>query len=162
MRFILRLDRKRALSNVIGYVLLISITLSLSVLVFGWLRFYVSESSVEECSDNVNIIIKNYECFSGVGGNLTVTLKNKGLFTVDGYMLRVHDREDADFGFYTFDDVGIEIKPGNEYEAIYYFSNYDFDGKTLDIVTLVEVQPFMMEKSQISCKAYVSQEVTCG
>ena len=159
MRFLLRFNNKRALSNVIAYVLLISITLSLSVLVYGWLRFYVSESDVEECSDNVNIIIKSYTCSSGNDGNLTVTLKNKGLFTVDGYVLRVHNREDAEFGFYTFNDTGIEIKPGEEHEDVYLFPAGD---ENLETVTLVEVQPFMMDKGQVSCKSYASQRVECN
>ena len=167
MRSILQFNNKRALSNVIAYVLLISITLSLSVLVFGWLRFYVSESSVEECSDNVNIIIESYTCISGSTGSLTVTLKNKGLFTVDGYILRVHDRDDAEFGFYTFDETGKGvseegIKPGEEHSATYPFSEHLVkDGEALTTITLVEVQPFMEENGKVSCKSYASQRVVC-
>ena len=162
MKFILLPNKnKSALSNMIAYVLLISITLSLSILVYGWLRFYVSESNIETCSDNVNIIIKSYECFDGADGNLTVTLKNKGMFTVDGYILRVHDRPDADFGFYTFDDIEVEIKPGEEYEKTYLFSEESSAEKIFTTVTLVEVQPFIVEENQISCKAYASQRTGC-
>ena len=159
MRFTLQFNNKRALSNVIAYVLLISITLSLSVLVFGWLRFYVGESSVKECSDNVNIIIESYECNSN---SLTVTLKNKGLFTVDGYILRVHDRDDADFGFYTIEEDGTPIAPGVSDTQDYYFPLDDVSNSvTLDSVTLVEVQPFMEENGKVSCKSYASQRVVC-
>ena len=162
MKVMLRLgERKSALSNVVGYVLLISITISLSVLVYGWLRFYVSESDIEECSDNLNIIIKSYECFESPDGSLTVTLKNKGLFTVDGYILRVHDRPDADFGFYIFDDEGVSIKPGEEYNETYFFGDYPFEDGPLEKVTLVEVQPFMKKRGKISCKSYASQRVVC-
>ena len=156
---------KKALSNIVGYVLLISITLSLSVLVYGWLKFYVSEDEVEICPNGVNIIIRNYECVPSVigraDGYLTVTLKNKGLFTVDGYTLRVHDRPDANFGFYTFDDAGAVIKPGEEYTKTYNFVNKVFDGYTLKEVTLVEVQPFIMEGDQLSCESYTSQKIKC-
>ena len=164
--------RKSALSNIVAYVLLISITISLSVMVYGWLRFYVSEEEVESCSDGVNIIIRSYECFlpnaTGHGGRITVTLKNKGLFTVDGYELRVHDRVGADFGFYLFDDVGIEILPGEEHSETYVFADnlQDTDGDNeiddqLERVTLVEVQPFIKEGGEIRCKSYASQEVQC-
>ena len=117
MRALLRLSRDRsALSNVVGYVLLISITIGLSVLVYNWLRFYVSEGDVEECPEGVNVIIRNYECSASHiefgPGRLKVILKNKGRFTVDGYVLRVHDRPGAEFGFYVFDDVGTVIAPG--------------------------------------------------
>ena len=152
---------KSALSNIVGYVLLISVTLSLSILVYGWLRFYVSESDIETCSDNVNVIIESYECSGGAGGSLTVTLKNKGLFTVDGYILRVHNRTDAEFGFYTFNDTGTMIRPGEEHIDIY---NFPFGDEDITTITLVEVQPFIREDSgsdKISCKSYASQRVEC-
>ena len=164
--------KKKALSNIVGYVLLISITISLSVIVYSWLRFYVSEEDVETCSDNVNIIIRSYECFlpnaEGEGGRIIVTLKNKGLFTVDGYELRVHDRVGADFGFYLFDSEGVSILPGDEYSETYWFNEslQDVDGDNqiddmLNTVTLVEVQPFMTDNGKVSCKSYASQEVLC-
>lgn len=149
---------KSALSNLIGYVLLISITISLSVLIYGWLKFYVSEDDIKECPKGVSIIIKDYECFSGNNGNLTVILKNKGLFTVDGYVLRVHNRPGAKFGFYTFDDIGIEIKPGKEYNETYNFSEQT---DKLDNITLVEIQPFIKEDNQINCKSHISQKIEC-
>ena len=92
---------------------------------------------------------------------MKVVLKNKGRFTVDGYILRVHDRPGAEFGFYTFDDVGVMIEPGGEHERTYEFSDYDFDGYNISTVTLVEVQPFMMDGESISCKSYASQEIVC-
>ncbi len=156
---------KKALSNIVGYVLLISITLSLSVLVYGWLKFYVSGDDIETCPNGVNIIIKDYECVStvlgGEDGYLTLTFKNKGLFTVDGYLLRVHDRQDADFGFYTFDETGAVIKPGEEYIKTYNFDENIINGYKLKQVTTIEVQPFIMEEDQINCKVYTSQKISC-
>jgi hypothetical protein len=163
---------KNGLSNIVAYVLLISITISLSVLVYGWLRFYVSEDVVETCSDNVNVVIRSYECFlpdeNGDGGRISVVLKNKGLFTVDGYEIRVHDRLDADFGFYLFEKNKIEILPGEEYNKTYVFVDWlqenELTGakdKKLETVTLVEVQPFLQDGDVIRCKSYASQEVVC-
>ena len=172
MRALSPLNRdKSALSNIVAYVLLISITISLSVIVYGWLRFYVGEDDIAECSSGVNVIIRSYECFlpkDGAGGRIKVTLKNKGLFTVDGYELRVHDRVGADFGFYLFDSEGVSILPGDEYSETYWFNEslQDVDGDNqiddmLNTVTLVEVQPFMTDNGKVSCKSYASQEVLC-
>ena len=77
--------KKKALSNIIAYVLLISISLSLSVIVYNWLKFYVSEDDVETCSDGVNVIIENYECYqfnktTNKSGWLKVILKNLYIF----------------------------------------------------------------------------------
>jgi hypothetical protein len=167
MRAISRLSRnKSAISNIVAYVLLISITISLSVLVYGWLRFYVSPDDIKTCSDDVNIVIRSYECFKSSGtdsvGRIKVTLKNKGLFTVDGYELRVHDRPDADFGFYLFDNSGARLAPGEEYTTIYLFNELvQSGGHVLEDITYLEVQPFVLEGDEIRCKSRASQEVVC-
>ena len=156
-------EDKRALSNMVGYVLLISITIGLSVLVYGWLSFYVSVDDVEECSEGIDINIRSYECYptNEFGtGRLKVVLKNNGLFNVGGYTLRVHDRPGADFGFYVLDENGTAMAPGEEHEETYEFSDFDFDGHNLSSVTLVEVQPFLVEDG-IRCKSHSLQDVLC-
>ena len=164
MKVLSRRSKKRALSNVIGYVLLIAITISLSVMVYGWLRFYVMADEVEECSSGVNVIIKDYNCARTVPGKgvgyLNITLKNKGLFNVDGYTLRVHYREDATFGLYTFNETGSSIVPGGEVSHSYSFDDYDFE-KVLTDLSLVEVQPFILDGDKISCKSHSLQMVSC-
>ena len=152
--------RKRGLSNLVAYVLLITITISLSVFVYGWLKTYVSGEEVEACPSNVNIIISSYECVSGVSGNLSVKLKNKGLFNVDGYVLRVHDRPDAEFGFYLLDNVGTTIAPGDEVNMTYNFTDY-IEGTLID-VTFVEVQPFILKDSRVACETHASQKIVCS
>ena len=156
---------KRALSNLVAYVLLISITISLSVMVYSWLKFYVEAGDGVECPANVNVIIDSYECTSGAGGNLTVTLKNKGLFSVDGFVLRVHDRVDADFGFYAFDSDGFVISPGVSNTTAYLFSDYNTANPSdnVESVTFVDVQPFVEEDgNRVACEAYSSQRIVCA
>lgn len=157
---------KKGISVIVGYVLLVSMTLALSVLVFNWLKFYVSEDEVESCPDNVNIIIKDYECYrnadlaSGGVGNITITLKNKGLFSTDGYSLKIHDREDAEFGLYSLNDTGKKLSPGEDHTDIYYFN--ELIGHSLTDIKLVEVQPFLKDETgKISCQSQVSQRVFC-
>jgi len=152
---------KKALSNLIAYVLLITITISLSVMVYGWLKFYVEEGEVEECSGNVNIVVNGYDCFAGVDGNFTIELKNKGLFNVDGFVIRVHNRSDADFGFYVLEEIDDVLKTGQSYNKTYDFPLTE-DAEGVIDVTLVDVQPFVREGGKIFCKAYASQKVVCG
>jgi len=152
--------KKRGLSNLVAYVLLITITISLSVFVYAWLKTYVGGDEIEACPSNVNIIVSGYECVSGVNGNLSVRLKNKGLFNVDGYVLRVHDRPDAEFGFYVLDSAGVGVVPGEEINASYNFT--DYTGGSLTDVTFVEVQPFIMDGDRVACEAYSSQKVVCS
>ena len=165
MRALLPLVKnKSALSNIVAYVLLIVITLSLSVMVYGWLKFYVSDDTIEVCPEGVNIIISDYECVKGTDGYLDITLKNKGLFSVDGYILRTHDRDDAEFGVYTFNDTGTLIKPGAEENHVYDFSDCGASegcNDALSTLTLVDVQPFILEGGQVSCRSSSVQTIEC-
>ena len=142
---------KKALSDVVAYVLLISITIALSVLVYNWLRFYVGEEDVPSCPEGVNIIITDYTCI--IDDKLSVTLKNKGRFAVDGFVLRVHNRTDADFGFYILNATGALIKPGEEHSTIVNLSG-------VSTVTYLEVQPFIREGNDISCRSIATQKVS--
>jgi len=173
MRILSALDKdKKAVSLIVSYVILITITLSLSVLVYNWLRFYVSGDEIPECSSNVNIIIQDYYCVRSYvnpetgmePGNLQITLKNKGLFNISGFALRVHDREGAESGFYTLDYEGAKMVPGEEYNKTYYFDKVlddEYIDYNLETVTIVEVQPFIMEKGKVVCKSYASQKINC-
>ncbi len=154
--------KKKGLSNMVAYVLLISITIALSALVYNWLRFYVGESDIIECPDGVNLIIQNYSCSSGSDGSLNVTLKNKGLFNSDGFIIRVNDRAGADSGFYTLEDSWINISVGSFYYNNYYFNDNKYSSFDLETITLIEVQPRMgTKKNPISCPAFTAQEIVC-
>ena len=167
MRGILQLNKnRRAVSLIVSYVLLISITLSLSILVYNWLRYYVSPNEVPECSENVKLIIKDYTCFSSTEdpGRLKLTVKNKGLFNISGFRVMAHDREGAEFGIYTFDEEGVPLAPGEEYNKTYSFDgeyNGLSSGTILEKITIVEVQPFVMEGGEIFCNSHAFQRVVC-
>jgi len=144
---------KKAVSVIVAYVLLISIAITLSVLVYNWLRFYVSPGNDIECPDGVRLVIKSYEC----GANqLNVTLENKGLFNVSGFIIRVNDREDATIGKDVVFEPGIEMAPGQEET----FSEIDIgDYGSLEVI---DVQPFIYEgRSRIYCDVVSTQSVVC-
>lgn len=151
---------KKGLSNLIAYVLLIGISLSLSIMVYGWLKFYVGGVEVVSCPSNTNIIIDSYECFRGDSGNLTVTIKNKGLFDIDGYVLRVHNRPGAEFGVYTFNGTGSFLSPGEKIKTTYLFPS---SGDEITDVTLADVQPFVnIDGEDVSCESFSSQKINCN
>jgi hypothetical protein len=162
MRRIGIFEDKRGLSNLIAYVLLISISISLSVVVYNWLSDYADQADIEKCPDGASIVIKGYSC-NGSNGNLTVRLKNKGLFSVDGYILRVHDTPDAAFGFYVFNKSGSVIRPDEEVVYSYNYSDYNLAGDSLMTVTLIEVQPFIGEGEEVSnCELVAAQKAVCS
>lgn len=145
---------KRGLSNLVAYVLLITITISLSVLVYGWLKFYVESEDVVDCPSGVNIVIDGYDCSLSPSKTLEVRLKNKGLFNVDGFVLRFHNRTDAKFGLYVLDDRGVFLSPGDNVSRTYAFAGGD--------VTFIDVQPFLLDGEKISCGVYASQRIVCS
>lgn len=143
---------KKALSNLVAYVLLITITISLSIMVYGWLKFYVEGEGVEDCPEGVNLVIESYSCS---GNNLYVNLRNKGLFTVDGFILRTNNRDGAEFGVNILANVTIGLSPGANYSNTYVFPGAP------NSIKLVDVQPFLDDGKRISCKSYASQRVSC-
>jgi FlaG/FlaF family flagellin (archaellin) len=93
MSLLTKLNKKKnrkGLSIVVGYVLLIAISIVMSVIVFVWLRTYVPKDTMK-CPDGTSVFIKDisYNCASKV---LTVTLKNNGKFSVNGYFIHVSNK----------------------------------------------------------------------
>ncbi len=78
------LNNKKALSEVVGYTILIVIAISLSVLVYAFLRNYIPKEA-PTCEEDLNLIVQNYAC---KGNMLNLTLLNKGLFKADAVYLR--------------------------------------------------------------------------
>jgi hypothetical protein len=85
---------KKGVSEIIGYILLISIAIALSIIVYAWLKSYVPNEKIA-CPDDVSVMIKDYvmNCQSGV---LELNLKNNGKFNIAGYYLRASDLETAE------------------------------------------------------------------
>ena len=82
------LKAKRGISEMVGYVLLISFVIVLSVIVYAWLKTYIPGEKLE-CPDDTSLLIKNANC-TGFGPNiyqLRLTLQNNGLFAVGGYFI---------------------------------------------------------------------------
>ncbi len=76
---------RKGLSEMVGYILLISMTIILSLMVYGWLKTYVPTKSVE-CTDGASLFMQdfNYTCNTNT---LNLTLKNNGRFDLAGYFI---------------------------------------------------------------------------
>lgn len=86
MKGLLHKDKK-AVSEMIGYVLLITIAVGLSILVYAYLKVYIPKEKAT-CTDDTFLVIQDYTCTSGNPGALTLNLTNKGLFNVDAVFVR--------------------------------------------------------------------------
>jgi hypothetical protein len=78
---------KKAMSVIIGYVLLVSFALVIGVIVFQWMKTYVPQDDIN-CPDGVSLLIESYDCSSNI---LTLNLKNNGKFNINAYYIYATD-----------------------------------------------------------------------
>jgi hypothetical protein len=89
------LKRKKALSEIVSYALLLGLTISMAGIVFIWLRGYTSMEEAESCPEGISLVITDFNVVnpsapgSGEKPKLNVTIQNRGLFNVDGFVIRV-------------------------------------------------------------------------
>ena len=76
---------KKALSVIIGYVLLIIFTITISIIVYKWLKTYVPQDEIN-CPGGTSLLIESYSynCSSNM---LTLNIVNNGKFDVGGYFI---------------------------------------------------------------------------
>jgi hypothetical protein len=94
---LLQVDKnKKGISIVIGYILLIAISIVMSVLVYSWLKTYVPKESLK-CPEGTSLFIKeiSYTCTPGKE-TLNITVKNNGKFSINGYFIHVSNVSDPD------------------------------------------------------------------
>jgi len=77
-------QNKKAVSIMIGYVMLISFAIIIGVLVYSWMKTYVPTETIE-CPDGVSVFIRDLECS---GTTLNLSLTNNGRFSIDGYLIK--------------------------------------------------------------------------
>lgn len=151
---------KKAVSVIISYVLLISITLSLSVLVFNWLKFNIDVNEEIDCDENVALAIKNFS-YDKINHELNLTVINKGLFNIYGFYTRVNDNLQLTVANRLLDDTGIDLKVG-EKKSLILDTTKDYKGAPVDgVLYFIEVQPYTIEDSvKILCKnAVVKRDI---
>ncbi len=154
------MKNKKAVSEIIGYVMLISISLTLASLVFVWLKGYLPSNEGEiQCEENTAIIITDYN-YSYSQNFLNITISNKGLFDVDGYILRVSNESLRDVGIYTLNRSGIPLQVGETYYDVY--TSFETDEVLPKEITgrlyLIEIQPLIKKSGKFRyCNDFISK-----
>ncbi|MFZ5955791.1 MAG: hypothetical protein ACOYT4_05180 [Nanoarchaeota archaeon] len=167
------LCHKKGISEIMAYVFLVVIALSISLLVYSWLKFYSnSANDLKECPEDLSLIINNYTCNSGV---LILTVQNKGLFTISGYTLRGSNDENSKIGTCLLKNssmggagetwFGVNgFKPSESPKTF----SYDLPA-TDECLNLkfIELQPFTEEiiggeSRKIFCERIIRRDIICG
>lgn len=84
--------KKKGVSILIGYVLLIVFALIMGTIVYNVIKTYVPKD-VPECPSGVSIFIRDINL---TGSKLTVEIMNNGLFDIAGYYIRATDKPEKE------------------------------------------------------------------
>lgn len=78
------MKKKKGVSAIVGYVLLISFGIVMSLIVYTYLKTYTPKDALA-CPEGVSIFLKEYSCQNNI---LNITVKNNGRFNFSGYFIK--------------------------------------------------------------------------
>ena len=155
---------KKALSEIVGYTILIVIAISLSALVYSFLRLYIPKETAT-CEEDIKLTLQDYSCSANV---LNITITNKGLFKADAVYVRFENSSGFknqtnpnDFLLYNPDNTP-GLNPGKSYNSSYQLTRYNFNTHSGGDYIL-ELQPaIIVDKQIVVCEnAIITQPITC-
>lgn len=117
----IKINNKRGISVMIGYVLLVTFAIIISVVIYNWMQSYVPRDEVK-CEDGVSLIIDDYNC-NGEIMNITVT--NNGRFSLSGFTIFAKNSSNAEIATIDLSKevVRAEDSPYSNASGKIYFSN---------------------------------------
>ena len=151
---------KKAVSLMVSYVILISITIGLSIGVFVWLKDYANISPKIDCKDGTSISLEDYNLSDT--NKLSLTIKNNGLFNIDGVIVHVGNNTEqmpikrlprwelevhSLDGYYDFIPILNASSPSQE--IVFNKASYPYD------IKVVNIQPYIKNEKGgiIVCEA---------
>lgn len=168
--------KKKGVSPMIGYVLLVTFVIILSVVIYNWMKTYVPQEDLD-CPDGTSLFIQDYSCSNDT---LSITLKNNGKFNIGGYFIYATTQPDQELAtkdltsymtenFSSLTPTGIKLNgdlnsliPSEEEVDVFNLSSYTGE------IYSVEIIPIRWQKEGrvsriVSCKnAKVREVVSCS
>lgn len=83
------MKNKKGISELISYVLLITLALAMAGGVYAYLKFYAEAPLPEEPCDGISVAIIDYSCQDD---KMTITIKNTGRFTCSA-KVKLYDKD---------------------------------------------------------------------
>lgn len=157
---------KRGVSEIVSYVLLISITFAISGMIYAWLVFYVTPGQEVKCDEGISLTIRSYvyNCTASPK-TFNITLQNRGLFDIDGYVIRVNNQTGSQIGVYTLNKNGTNISTGVTYTD-YYSNATNLAGEKVlgGQIQFIEIQPFTKQGGNLTvyCNNIAEQKISCS
>lgn len=154
--------KKRGVSLIISYVLLIVIAVSISAITYSYLKLRIPQEAIQ-CPDDTSLIVDNFVCNSAEG-YLRVELSNRGLFNVSGVFIRFGESDRTVLQQLNKNQEIFQtpLAPGKN-TPIYSFPISNILKNNTETYTL-EIQPAVFKDRRIvpCSNSIVSQEVVCA
>ncbi len=161
------MNNKKGLSEVVGYVLLVAMAIALSAIVYYFINSYLPKQA-NDCPQGLSIIITDYKCNNNIN-HLNLTIQNKGLFDIDGFILKasndsnlpaksldyINSTGGTSSGVVYFDkNFDLVLKPNEKYNQTFNYSHYG-------IINKIQVIPFKLYKGEslICGRSQITQSV---
>jgi len=169
---------KKAVSLMIGYVLLVTAAVVMGVIVYSWMKTYVPKETIE-CPDDVSIYIKSYTC---ANGQFSVSFSNNGKFSIAGYYIRVKNNTEQELASIDLSSKLVEGAEGKKFassvlflgtgenplqpsdEVTHVFNLADVGGKIIFVeISPVRYQEIEGQKRFVNCgKSKIEEEISCS
>ncbi|MBU2104531.1 MAG: DUF4215 domain-containing protein [Nanoarchaeota archaeon] len=172
-----RINSKKGISVMIGYILLISIVIGMSVIVYQWIKTYVPRDATD-CPDGTSIQIKEISCTTNSTGNykLNITLKNNGRFNLAGYFIYATTSSEQELAT---SDLSSKIESGGNLleDKILFIGDINAMQPNTEVLAIfnlendiysVEIAPFRYQEENnkmmfVNCgKAKTKESVNCS
>ncbi len=162
---------KRGVSEIVSYVLLVIVAVTMSVIVYSYLSVYVPKEK-PECQEDVGLIVKNYSC-SALGNQLNITLLNKGFFKIDASYIRISSSGKEVKDLVNNNSIYFIYEPGNAAFPPGKTISLSFNEKNSKIKEILkssprkyelEIEPAVISKKEIALcnKAIINQQIDCN
>lgn len=167
---------KRAISIMIGYILLITGAVVMGAIVFQWMKTYVPKDAID-CPDGVSLFISQSDCTEFTNNyQLRLTTKNNGRFDIGGYFIHATNSSGQDLATIDLSESLIAggenlsqavifqgwynnfLQPGNDIPSIFNVSSEIY---TIELIP-VRFQVHDNKKRIVSCSAAkIIENVNC-
>lgn len=168
---------KRAISIMIGYILLITSAVVMGAIVYQWLKTYIPQETIE-CPDGVSVYIAESTCIEeGDDYKLKLTLKNNGRFGTGGYFIHATNDPDQELATVDLTESSLsgynrpfggamvqayydnEFAPQNTYQDVFKIEEGIFSVEIIPI----RFQTYDNKKRLVSCSgAKIIENIKCG
>lgn len=142
---------KKAMSIVVGYVLLIVFASVVGIIVYKWQKTYAPQDEYGACTEDTSLFIlnKSYDCDTNI---LRFAVKNNGKFSIGGYFIYLKDNPEK-----TIATVDIS---GNNTDVNSRLNVYNINGVKLGRETIIPARNNSFEPGEIEIEEFDLSHLT--